>query len=130
VGKQINFESQAPESRQATSESIDMMVTYAGPTWHFAWVREANLFLERIEGMKGKFIDDEEYAHWSAVARFFRGYEYSRLVSVFGDVPLYNKVVGDAELDLLYKDRDDRTTVMDLVYDDFEYVLANMRLSD
>jgi len=48
----------------------------------------------------------------------------------FGDVPYYDHVLGDIELDEMYKDRDDRTFVMDKVYDDFEYVLANMRLTD
>jgi hypothetical protein len=41
-----------------------------------------------------------------------------------------DRVVMDTELDLLYKDRDDRTMVMDAVYDDFAYVMANMRTSD
>jgi len=80
--------------------------------------------------MKDKQITASVYQHWSAVARFFRGYEYSRLVSVFGDVPYYDKVIGDSEFDLLYKDRDSRTVVMDKVYDDFVYVLDNMRLTD
>ena len=80
--------------------------------------------------MKGVYISDEAYNHWSAVARFFRGYEYCRLVSVFGDVPYYDKVVLDTETDLLFKDRDDRTLIMDKVYDDFTYALENMRLYD
>lgn len=130
TGKQPGFETQAPTSRSSVNESITMMTTYAGPSWNFAWVRKANLFLERIEEMKDGRIDEEEYNHWTAVARFFRGYEYSRLVSVFGDVPYFDHFVGDTELDLLYKDRDDRTTVMDKVYEDFEYALANLRLSD
>jgi hypothetical protein len=70
------------------------------------------------------------YQHWSAVAHFFRGLEYSRLVSVFGNVPYYDKVVPETDLDQLYKDRDDRGLVMDKVYDDFVYVLDNMRLVD
>lgn len=107
-----------------------MLITYAGPNWNFAWVRKANLFLERIDAMKDKQITTSVYQHWSAVARFFRGYEYSRLVSVFGDVPYYDKVIGDTEIDLMYKDRDSRTLVMDKVYDDFVYVLDNMRLTD
>lgn len=130
TGKQPGFETQPPTSRASVSEATSMMGTYAGPSWNFAWVRKANLFLERIEEMKGAHLDEEEYKHWSAVARFFRGYEYSRLVSVFGDVPYFDHLVGDTELDLLYKDRDDRTSVMDKVYDDFEYALANLRLSD
>src|SRR3546814_18832068 len=65
-----------------------------------------------------------------AVARFFRGFEYSRLVHVFGDVPYFDRVIGDEELDVLYKDRDDRGLVMDGVYDDFKFVLENMREDD
>lgn len=129
-GKQAGFETQAPASRGSISEAAAWLTTYAGPTWDFAWVRKANLFLNRIEGMKKGYINDEVYKHWSSVARFFRGYEYSRLVSVFGDVPYYGRVIKDSELDLLYKDRDSRTMVMDSVYADFSYVLDNMRLSD
>jgi starch-binding outer membrane protein, SusD/RagB family len=130
-GKQSGFETQAPESRASTSEADGTwLTTYGGPTWNFAWVRKSNLFLERIEAMKDKSITTSVYQHWSAVARFFRGYEYSRLVSVFGKVPYFDRVIKDSELDLLYKDRDDRTMVMDKVYDDFVYVLDNIRLTD
>ena len=131
-GKQTGFETQAPASRASTSESVSeqWILKSAGPSWNFAWVRKSNLFLERIEGMKGKILTDEAYKHWSAVARFFRGGEYSRLVSVFGDVPYFDRVIGDTELSELYKDRDSRTMVMDKVYDDFVYVLDNMRVAD
>lgn len=131
AGKQSGFETQAPASRVSTSEAASWLLTYAGPTWDFAWVRKSNLFIERIESMKsGNVITTPVYQHWSSVARFFRGFEYSRLVSVFGNVPYFGKLVGDSELDVLYKDRDDRGVVMDKVYEDFAYVLDNMRLSD
>src|SRR5450759_1888812 len=133
-GKQGSFETQAPESRQPVTTNAEAdgnwLLNYAGPTWNFAWVRRSNLFLERIETMKATYLTESVYQHWSAVARFFRGYEYSRLVTVFGDVPYYDKVIKDTEIDQLYKDRDSRTVVMDKVYDDFVYVLDNMRLSD
>jgi hypothetical protein len=131
AGKQIGFETQPPESRSSTSEADGTwLTTYAGPTWNFAWVRKSNLFLERIESMKDVYINTAAYQHWSAVARFFRGYEYSRLVSVFGDVPYFDKVIPDTDLPTMYKDRDDRTYVMDKVYDDFVYVLDNMKIAD
>jgi hypothetical protein len=130
AGKQGGFETQAPPSRAAITETASWLSTYAGPTWDFAWVRKSNLFIERVEGMKGTVLDDAAYQHWSAVARFFRGYEYSRLVSVFGNVPYYDHVPLETELSELYKDREDRTVVMDKVYDDFVYVLDNMRLLD
>jgi starch-binding outer membrane protein, SusD/RagB family len=129
-GKQTGFETQAPPSRSALTETATWLSTYAGPTWDFAWVRKSNLMLERVNGMQGTSLKDEEYQHWSSVARFFRGYEYSRLVSVFGNVPYYDHVLLDTEIEEMYKDRDDRTVVMDAVYDDFVYVLDNMRLSD
>lgn len=130
TGKQTGFETQAPESNTSTSEEPAMSLRTSGPAWNFSWVRKSNLFLERIETMKEKNITDEAYNHWTAVARFFRGYEYCRLVSVFGNVPYFDKVIKDTEMEIMFKDRDDRTMVMDKVYEDFEYVLANMRLND
>jgi starch-binding outer membrane protein, SusD/RagB family len=130
AGKQAGFETQAPPSRSSLLETATWLTTYAGPQWNFAWVRKSNLFLQRIEEMNGTYLQGEAYMHWSAVARFFRGYEYSRLVSVFGNVPYYDRVPLETELSDLYKDRDDRTLVMDKVYDDFVYVLDNMRLLD
>ncbi|WP_286861767.1 MULTISPECIES: RagB/SusD family nutrient uptake outer membrane protein [Sphingobacterium] len=133
---QDNFENTVPTSRRATGSTIaalelpDMLRQYSGPTWNFAYVRKANIFIDRIESKTKPNINDETYRHWMAVARFFRGFEYSRLVEVFGDVPYYDKELKDTELDLMYKDRDSRTVVMDHVYDDFQYVLDNMRTND
>jgi len=130
AGKQGGFETQAPTSRASTSEAAAWLTTYTGPTWCFAWVRKSNLFIERVEMMKTDKLNADAYKHWSAVARFFRGYEYSRLVTVFGNVPYFDKVITDSELELMYKDRDDRTIVMDKVYDDFNYAFDNMRILD
>lgn len=127
---QTNFESSVPSSRGSTSENAAWMAQYAGPTWDFAWVRKANIFIDRLQTLAKPNITDEAFRHWTAVARFFRGYEYSRLVSVFGDVPYFGRVVNETELDTLYKDRDSRGLVMDKVYDDFQYALANMRNDD
>ena len=107
-----------------------MLTQYSGPSWNFAWVRKSNIFLDRIENVTKPNLTTDEYKHWTAVAKFFRGFEYSRLVSVFGDVPYYDKVLLESELDLLYKDRTPRNEVMDKVYDDFKYVLSNIRKND
>jgi len=127
---QINFESTVPTSRGSTSEAADWLGTYAGPTWDFAWIRKSNVMLARLNDVAKPQITAEAYNHWTAVARFFRGFEYSRLVSVFGDVPYFDKEVSDSDLATLYKDRDARGVVMDKVYDDFKYVMANMRDND
>ncbi|WP_412466883.1 RagB/SusD family nutrient uptake outer membrane protein [Pedobacter sp. KLB.chiD] len=127
---QTSFESSVPTSRGSTSETADWLGTYAGPTWDFAWVRKSNIMLARLNDVAKPKITTEAYNHWTAVARFFRGFEYSRLVSVFGDVPYFDKEVLDTDLPTLYKDRDARGVVMDKVYDDFKYVMANMRDND
>ncbi len=127
---QSNFESNVPSSRGSISESAAWLQQYSGPTWDFAWVRKANILIDRVENIAKPKISDEAYKHWTAVGRFFRGFEYSRLVSVFGDVPYFGRVVKENELDTLYKDRDPRGYVMDKVYDDFQYVLANIRAND
>ncbi|HEY1009141.1 MAG TPA: RagB/SusD family nutrient uptake outer membrane protein, partial [Daejeonella sp.] len=124
------FESTVPASRFSTSEAGAWLAQYGGPTWNFAWVRKSNIFIDRLDNVAKPKMSTEAYNHWSAVARFFRGYEYSRLVSVFGDVPYFDKVISDSDLDLMYKDRDSRGVVMDKVYDDFKYVLANIRTND
>jgi starch-binding outer membrane protein, SusD/RagB family len=131
TGKNVqgNFESSVPTSRGSTSEAAAWLQSYSGPNWDFAWVRKANVLLNRLDVAKPA-ISDEAYKHWTAVGRFFRGFEYSRLVSVFGDVPYFDTEVADTATSLLYKDRDDRGVVMDKVYDDFKYVLANMREND
>lgn len=127
---QSNFESSVPTSRGSTAEAAAWMPTYAGPTWDFAWVRKANILLDRMETVVKPKVSEDAYKHWTAVGRFFRGFEYSRLVSVFGDVPYFDKEVLNTDLETLYKDRDDRGVVMDAVYDDFKYVLANIREND
>lgn len=127
---QANFETSIPSSRGSTSEDAAWMSSYAGPTWDFAWVRKANVLLDRLDNRMKPKITDEAYKHWTSVAKFFRGYEYSRLVSVFGDVPYFDKVVENTDMATLYKDRDNRGVVMDKVYDDFKYVITNMREND
>lgn len=103
---------------------------HIGPKWNFFWVRKANIMIDRIEKFAKPKLTEDEYKHWSAVGRFFRGYEYSRLVSNFGDVPYFDAPVAPEDFDTQYKDRTKRGEVMDKVYDDFKYVLENMREND
>jgi hypothetical protein len=127
---QGNFESSVPSSRGSTAEGALWKSDYAGPDWDFAWVRKANVLLDRLNNEAKPNLTDAAYKHWTAVAKFFKGYEYSRLVTVFGDIPYFEKTVENTDPTTLFKDRDSRGVVMDKVYDDFKYVLANMRDND
>jgi hypothetical protein len=129
---QSNFESSVPTSRGTTSESVSTtwLAQYGGPSWNFAWIRKANIMIDRLDNVVKPKISESAYKHWMAIARLFRGFEYARLVSVFGDVPYFDKEVPNTDLATLYKDRDPRGTVMDKVYDDFKFALANIRDND
>ena len=102
----------------------------AGP-WNFAYIRKWNLMMDRLDTMKEEGrLNDEQYRHWYGVARFFRGWEYSRFVQSFGDVPYYDHVVRTDDPDDQYKDRDPRSVVMDACLEDFNYALDNVRTND
>lgn len=132
-GNQTEFERSVPTSKGSTSLSDSSPVwqtTYTGPTWNFAWIRKANIMINRIEERMGDILTDEEKAHWLGIGRFFRGWEYSRLVNVFGDVPYYDHEVNNTNFDDMYKPRTPRNEVMDAVYEDFVFAFNNVKLSD
>lgn len=129
-GTQASFESTVPTTRGSSSATTEMLTQYSGPSWNFYWVRKANVMLNRLENKAKPNLSQEEYNHWTAVAKFFRAFEYARLVGVFGDVPYFDAEVDPKDFDTMYKARTPRTEVMDKVYDDCKFVLENMRVDD
>lgn len=130
MSTQTQFGRTVPTSKGSTSLDMMWQSEFTGPTWNFAWVRKANVMIDRITNLMPEILTDEQYNHWTGVGRFFRALEYARLVNVFGDVPYYDTEVQNTDKDGLYKDRTPRNEVMDAVYNDFEYALQNVRLND
>ncbi|MEX2347966.1 MAG: RagB/SusD family nutrient uptake outer membrane protein, partial [Balneolaceae bacterium] len=102
-------------------------VPTSGGGWTFAWVRKANLMIDRVEGMD---MDEGAINHWVGIGRFFRALEYNDLAKRFGGVPWYDEVLEEDEDDKLYKERDDITTVVDNMLADFDYAVENVRAVD
>lgn len=130
---QTEFERVVPSSKGSTSmdeKSQPWQSTYSGPTWNFAWVRSTNLMIDRVTNRMKNILSEEAYNHWLGIGRFYRSLEYANLARVFGDVPYYDNVVGDNEADELYKPRTPRNEVMNNVYEDWKFALANVRLND
>jgi hypothetical protein len=115
---------------RSTSANTDWIYQWEGALWNFAWVRKSNIGLDRIETITKENMSQEAYNHWTGVLRFFRAWQYYRLVLSFGDVPFFDKEVGSADLETMYKDRDPRGVVMDAVYDDLKYAIDNVRADD
>ena len=135
TGEQPNILLSVPADNWYRNESTAYRGTWlsrrGSAPWNFAYVRKWNLLMERLDRMKeAGNLTDEGYNHWMGVARFLRGWEYSRMVQSFGDVPYYDKQVESSDFDAQFKDRDPRTYVMDQVKADFDYAMANVRVND
>lgn len=128
TGQQSNFISQVPEDAGTTTSGY--VGNTGGQTWCFSMVRKANIFLDRLEERMQGVLDEEQYAHWRAVAKFFKAFEYTRLVITYGDVPYYEHTVSSSDFDELYKERTPRNEVMGHVYDLCKDILRDMRLND
>lgn len=98
--------------------------------WSMSTLRSINIMIDRVENRMENILSAEAYNHWMGIGRFFRGVRYSELVFAYGDVPYYDHVVNDVDKDNLYKPRTPRNEVMDAVYDDLKFALANVRLND
>jgi len=118
-----------PADNWYRTEGIYWLARRGGAPWNFAWVRKWNLMIERLDTYKENFTQ-EEYNHWMGVARFLRGWEYTKLVCSFGDVPYYDKVVESNDYDNQFKPRDSRIEIMKKCKEDFDYAIANVRTSD
>jgi len=129
TGRQAGFATQAPADL-GSNAAATWLSTTGGQTWNFSRVRNLNVMLDRMEDRMQDVLTEEQYNHWRAVAKFFKSFEYVRLVTSFGDVPYYEHEVSSTDLDQLYKDRDPRNTVMDNVYDMCKEVMNNMRVND
>ncbi len=98
--------------------------------WSYSNVRSINIMLDRVQNRMSSILPAESFNHWMGIGRFFRGFRYFELVQSYGDVPYYDRPVDIDEPDELYKKRTPRNEVMDHVYDDFQFALANVRFSD
>lgn len=129
TGPQTNFTSVVPGDNGSYSLTTWAGAEYGGQTWDFSWVRKTNIAIERLERHKAD-IGDAVYNHWMAVARFFRAWEYHRLVKTFGDVPYWDTPVNEANLEDMYKNRDSRSLVTDKIYEDLKFAMSNVRDDD
>lgn len=96
-------------------------------SWDFSDVRIINVLINRINSAN---LSSEAKEHWTGVARFLRAMEYAKLVSRFGDVPYYEEALGNTDYTALYKQRENRATVMNKVLDDLNYAVQHIRTSD
>lgn len=99
----------------------------ANGEWSFTNVRKANIMLERIDGVS---MTDEAKNHWKGVARFFRAYQYFKLVQTFGGAPWFGRSLDIVDTAQIFKPRDSRQLVTDSILADLNFAVANLRQTD
>lgn len=91
--------------------------------WTFKVVRGANYI---INGVKSANLNGNDRRNFTGIARLIRAYAYYQLVRKFGDVTWENVVVDPTNEDILYGPRTSRDIVMDSVFADLDYAIANI----
>lgn len=74
----------------------------------FERIRRVNIMLDNLDASN---MTQEEKDHWRSVGLFFRAYEYTNLISLFGAVPWLENEITDADTEILYGPRTPRDEV-------------------
>ncbi len=86
-------------------------------------IRRVNLMLDNIDNGE---LTDSEKNHWTSVGYFFRAYEYMHLLKDFGAVPWVDKVLTDADEDILYGPRTPRDEVAQNILNDLQWAVVHI----
>jgi len=121
------FPTLTDDQAAATFTQFPTSTASSNADWSFSNIRKANIMLERIDGVS---MPDEAKNHWKGVARFFRAFQYFKLVQTFGGVPFYNQSLDIEDTTAIYKARDSHQLVMDSVLADINFAVANIRQKD
>ncbi|MAO17503.1 MAG: RagB/SusD family nutrient uptake outer membrane protein [Muricauda sp.] len=93
--------------------------------WHWGALRSINLFLENAEKAD---IGADVKNHYIGVARFFRAQFYMEKVKRYSNVPWYDQVL-ETDSEDLFKTSDPRETVVDHIFEDYQFAMEHVRES-
>lgn len=98
-------------------------------TWSYSYknVSRANRILKAIDRLEGKYPQDELNA-LRAEACFFRAYVYSRLITLWGDVPFYLDDITPEKAFTM--GRTDKKEVLMQIYRDYDYAAEFLPLAN
>jgi len=121
------FPTLTDDQAAATFTQFPTSTASTNSEWRFTNIRKANIMLERIGDVA---MSDEAKNHWKGIARFFRAFQYFRLIQTFGGVPWFETSLDISDTTQIYKPRDTRQSVMDKVLEDINFAVANLRQTD
>jgi hypothetical protein len=97
-------------------------------TWNDTYrvIRACNNLIEKSSGTQG---DEKSINAFRGEARFFRAWNYFELVKRYGDVPLILRTI-KLEDSLINASRSPREVVIDSIYKDLDWAIANLEQID
>ena len=91
--------------------------------WNWGELRTINFFLDNF----GKAdVSAETLNHFEGLARFFRARFYMEKVKRYSDAPFYDKVIETDDTAALTKPSDDRSFVVDRIFEDYNFAVNNI----
>lgn len=91
----------------------------------YIYIRRANTIIVNVEGSSMSAAERNNYL---GIAHLFRAYSYYQLVRAYGDVPLVTKPLDITDEAELFGPRTARNEVMDLVLEDLNFAIENIKL--
>lgn len=94
-------------------------------TWSYSYkaISRCNTILANVERSKDN-LSEELYERYIGDACFVRACQYSRLISLFGDVVYFTN---DLDLDEAYTlSRTDKSIILQHIYEDFDYAIEKL----
>ena len=98
-------------------------------TWknYYQIIGRDNAVIDKLKTMPDDFMDPAKRDQYLAECLFLRASAYSRLITLFGDVP-YTEATIDIETGLTMG-RTPKAEVLQKIYADFDYAIANLPVS-
>jgi hypothetical protein len=103
--------------------SPDNVGGWTKSTWSTLY--KINFMLDNLGRVTGSAADIN---HFVGIAKFHRARFYYNMVKTYGDVPVYTKSLTNTDIDLLYKGRDSRTDVVNLIMEDLDFAVKNIKV--
>ncbi|WP_276165975.1 RagB/SusD family nutrient uptake outer membrane protein [Zobellia alginiliquefaciens] len=89
--------------------------------WSWDEVREINFYLSKVNEAEG---DQSDLNQYTGEGYFFRAYYYFDLLKDYGDLPIIDTYITDADEEYLYKARDPRNEVVDFILSDLNTAIG------
>ena len=109
-------------------QNLNNITTASTSSMSYANIRRANLMLERIPTVEG--MSEASKTHYTALAKFFRGWEYFRFLQTFGGMPLVLTYNDPADLDGVYVERSTRAQTAAQIASDLEDAIAGLKVDE